>query len=150
MNLDLDGISLRPAVDDDYVSFWRIHRAAVREHVEATWGWDEDWQMNRFRERWKLDGRDAIVAAGRSVGLLAVDDRPEAIHIDAIEIEPAHQGRGTGTAIVSAILADGRARGVPVRLQVLKVNRARRLYERLGFDVVAETDTHVEMQALPG
>jgi hypothetical protein len=30
------------------------------------------------------------------------------------------------------------------------VNPARRLYERLGFDVVAETDTHWRMEARPG
>jgi hypothetical protein len=36
---------------------------------------------------------------------------------------------------------------VPTVLQVLKVNPARQLYERLGFRRVGETATHFKMQA---
>ena len=35
---------------------------------------------------------------------------------------------------------------MPVELQVLKVNPARRLYGRLGFQVTGETETHYLMQ----
>lgn len=41
------------------------------------------------------------------------------------------------------------ARGLPTRLQVLKVNPARSLYERLGFELVEETQTHYVMQFQP-
>ena len=37
--------------------------------------------------------------------------------------------------------------GLPVRLRVLKVNlRATAFYERLGFSITGETDTHFLMQ----
>ena len=43
-------------------------------------------------------------------------------------------------------LLDGKA----VRLQVgLQNHKARRLYERLGFEVVDASDTHTHMQSLP-
>ncbi|MHC4780253.1 MAG: N-acetyltransferase [Planctomycetota bacterium] len=35
---------------------------------------------------------------------------------------------------------------LPVRLQVLKVNPARHLYERLGFRCCCETKTHLRME----
>jgi hypothetical protein len=38
------------------------------------------------------------------------------------------------------------AANLPLELQVLKVNPARRLYERLGLTVIGETDTHYLMQ----
>ncbi len=44
------------------------------------------------------------------------------------------------------LLASADSRGVPVRLRVLKVNPARRLWERLGFRVARETETHYEMR----
>jgi ribosomal protein S18 acetylase RimI-like enzyme len=37
----------------------------------------------------------------------------------------------------------------PIRLFVLKVNPARRLYERLGFQVLEETETHYVMRRNP-
>ncbi len=41
---------------------------------------------------------------------------------------------------------DAEARHLPVALQVNRVNRARRLYERLGFREVGRTETHVAMR----
>ena len=41
-------------------------------------------------------------------------------------------------------------RGVPIRLQVLKVNPASDLYERLGFRKIEVTETHIRMERAPG
>jgi hypothetical protein len=38
----------------------------------------------------------------------------------------------------------------PLGLRVLRNNPAHRLYERLGFRVMEETETHIYMEALPG
>ncbi len=58
-----------------------------------------------------------------------------------IEILPDYQGRGLGAAIIHGIIAEADAHHLPVRLQVLKINPARRLYERLGFVITGETET---------
>jgi ribosomal protein S18 acetylase RimI-like enzyme len=41
---------------------------------------------------------------------------------------------------------DARSRKLPILLQVLHLNRARRLYERLGFRVYETTETHYRMR----
>ena len=47
---------------------------------------------------------------------------------------------------MSHIVADARARKMAVRLQVLKINtRGISFYQRLGFEIVDEDDTHVQM-----
>jgi len=81
---------------------------------------------------------------------VAVVWRAAEVFLADIEILPEWRGRGLGTAIVGAILADATTRGLPTSLQVLKVNPARRLYARLGFRVVAQTPTHYVMRAGPG
>jgi ribosomal protein S18 acetylase RimI-like enzyme len=134
-------------VDGDSASLWNIHRNAMREHVAATWGWDDEAQERRFREHWNADTVQVIERGNRSVGMLAIETHAEEIRISTIEIDPTEQGHGIGSAVVSTILAAARARGLPVTLRVLKVNPARRLYERLGFIVVSETKTHFEMRA---
>ena len=64
-----------------------------------------------------------------------------------IYILPEHQSRGIGTHLVSELLAGARAAGLAVRLRVLKGNPARRLYEKLGFTVTREIETHDYMEA---
>jgi hypothetical protein len=66
----------------------------------------------------------------------------ESDHVFLIEIliAPEHQNCGVGTELVGRVLARAGARGVPVRLQVLRANRARNLYERPGFQLSGATE----------
>lgn len=60
---------------------------------------------------------------------------PHADHdwLDLLVIDPAHQGRGLGAAVVRRLLDDAHTRGVSLRLSVHRTNPARRLYARLGL-----------------
>jgi ribosomal protein S18 acetylase RimI-like enzyme len=52
-----------------------------------------------------------------------------------------------GTAVMRRVLAEAASRGLPVTLQVLKANEgARRLYERLGFQVTGQVEHHLRMR----
>jgi ribosomal protein S18 acetylase RimI-like enzyme len=63
-----------------------------------------------------------------------------------IELLPAWQGKGIGTAIIRTLLA----RRKDVSLRVLTSNpRAAALYERLGFRVVQRTPERLYMRAEP-
>ena len=56
---------------------------------------------------------------------------------------PEHQGRGIGSEVLATVLDEARRAGLPVALQVLKSNpRAKAFYERHGFAVAGETETH--------
>ena len=56
-------------------------------------------------------------------------------------------GSGAPSAYQASVQADCSCRvGLPVRLRVFEVNPARRFYERLGFRVVGQTDTHTLME----
>ena len=70
---------------------------------------------------------------GRDVGVLCLEREEGGLFLANIEILPPFQNRGIGTRIIEDILASARRDCLPVRLQVLKVNPARRLYERLGI-----------------
>ncbi len=141
-----DGIGLRPATTGDLAFLFELHAATLKEYIDRTWGWDEDQQLARYRETFDPADTRIITLDGRDIGMLAVEERPEVVFLTLIEIEPAHQEQGIGTAIIQQLIADGIGRGKPVGLQVLKVNPAKSLYERLGFSVIGETPVHYEMQ----
>ncbi len=121
----------------------------MAEYIAATWGWDEAWQENHFRDRWHPERLTIVECRGRLVGMFDVDIRPGELYLETIEIAPAYQSKGIGTNILREILARAGSQGLAVGLHVLRVNRARHLYERLGFAVVDETDARFGMSARP-
>ncbi len=138
-------ISLRPATQEDYDFLWWLHCATLRPCIEETWGWDEQWQAQHFRDRFDPTACQIIEDGGAPIGCISVERREDGIFLSVIEITPDRQDQGIGTELVRALLDEADSRGVPVELQVLKVNPARSLYERLGFAVIGETETHYLM-----
>lgn len=139
-------MNLRPATRNDFERLFDIHRAALQEYIELTWGWDEDWQRAYFHEHFDPSTRHVISYESDVIGFLDLEIRNDCIDLQNIEIDPTYQGRGLGTEIVRRVLVDAKNHSIPVRLQVLKVNpRARALYERLGFVQIGQTGEHTQM-----
>lgn len=145
------GYMLRPATPGDIDALYAMHRAGMREYVEATYGtWDESYQRDAFITKYA----DVAATTAYTLDVVLVDDvvagylhrEREAEHIllANIRIAPQWQRRGLGAQLVETVVAD--AAPLPVELGVLRVNPARALYERLGFRVVEETPTHFRMR----
>jgi ribosomal protein S18 acetylase RimI-like enzyme len=88
---------------------------------------------------------DVVLVDGEPAGRLYVAREAGAIHVVDIALLPEFRGRGTGTALLRALLEEADAGGKRVRLQVEKTNPARRLYERLGFTVAADSGPDLEL-----
>jgi ribosomal protein S18 acetylase RimI-like enzyme len=142
-------ISLRSATPDDYDFLWWLHCATIRPYVEKTWGWDEDWQIQHFQERFDPGTREIIESDRVAIGCISTERYEDRIFLALIEIAPDYQSQGIGTKLIRALLNEGNSRDMPVELRVLRVNPAQRLYERLGFGVVKETETHRTMRWVP-
>jgi GNAT superfamily N-acetyltransferase len=139
---------LRPATPDDADFAWHLFKLTMQESIEAVWGeWDEIHWDRFFRDHFDPMQTQVVVVAGQDVGILRVEERRGEVWLDTVEIAPEHQGRGLGSAIVHAVLEEARSRDRPVGLQVNRANRARQLYERLGFVEVDTTETHYLIRA---
>ncbi|MFT3805457.1 GNAT family N-acetyltransferase [Arenimonas sp.] len=135
--------SLRPATPNDKVFCHELHWRTMRDYVEATWGWDEADQSQRFEAGFDPSRTEIIEQDGKPIGMLIVDRTTNPVRLLSIEISPEQQGLGYGAAIISRVVRE--SAGKPVWLQVLKVNPAKALYERLGFVSIGETATHWQM-----
>jgi GNAT superfamily N-acetyltransferase len=133
---------LRAATEDDRAFLYDLMVATMKEYVAQTWGWDEEFQRRRFLASNPATRSQIIVVAGQEVGAVSIVEREAELFLASLLILPAHQRQGLGTAILQDLFRRAATLGVPVGLQVLKVNPARRLYERLGFTLVGETPTH--------
>jgi ribosomal protein S18 acetylase RimI-like enzyme len=143
-------VTLRPATVDDIVALFAIHRLAMRGYVELTYGpWDEPWQAAFFRDHFDTGVRQVIIAHGAAAGFFDLVPRDDGFYVSELVIDPACQRRGIGTHLLREAQAAASAKGLPLRLQVLRVNPARALYERLGFVTNGETETHHLMEWTP-
>lgn len=139
-------VELRAATANDRGFLWELHRTALRPAVEATWGWDDAFQVHYFNEHFATTDRFIVCVDGLDAGVLQFTIKGDHVFLASVALLPDYQGRGLGTELVKVVVEEGRRRNLPVRLQVLKANRAKALYERLGFEAYGESETHVLME----
>lgn len=143
----MDRLTLRPAKEDDREFLYDLHRQALGEYIVQTWGgWDEDWQQDYFNRKFDPAITQIIQQEGADIGALKLETFETYWFIDYIALLPSAQGKGIGSQIMIDTLRQAEAVELPVRLHVLKVNPARRLYERLGFRVINQSETSYNMQ----
>jgi ribosomal protein S18 acetylase RimI-like enzyme len=129
--------ALRPATSEDREFLFELYAQTMRDVVERTWGWDDSWQREDFERRFAACSVSVAEIDGRRIGGLFLETRSDAFFIHEIQLLPDCQGRGIGTALLQGIVEQAQARNLPTELAVVEANeRARRLYERLGFTVV--------------
>ena len=141
-------LSIRPATEDDAQWLFALHEATMRPRSEAQHGpWNEASQRANFFARTETDIR-VVEVDGTAVGAvhLATDDADGALRIGLIEVLPNWQGQGIGSRVIAALDEEAARAGVDLVLRVRHGNRARQLYERLGFTAEAEDATHTHMR----
>jgi ribosomal protein S18 acetylase RimI-like enzyme len=144
-------IALRPARAADRDFLWSVQWRGLGRYVTAVFGTDEVQQRAFFDEHHDPARSQVVVVDGVDAGVLAWWPRDDHWYLGTIGLLPDFQGRGIGGRLIGRLLADADTAGVPVRLQVLRSNdRARVLYERLGFRVAGATATHHQMERRPG
>jgi len=126
---------------------FQVKKAALGKYIERTWGWDEAFQRDFHVREYDPTRTEIISWQGTDVGWLEVNSASDNIRLTGIYILPEYQSRGIGSAMIREVMREAAATQLPVTLEVLKVNpRAQTLYEKLGFVVTGETETHRLME----
>jgi ribosomal protein S18 acetylase RimI-like enzyme len=140
--------ALRPATPDDRDWLVELRLRTMDPHFVAS-GQLLTRADHEARVVHDYDCIDVVEVGGARAGIIkVVRDAPE-WKLVQVQIEPGLQRHGLGTSVIEALLTEAHRHGVSVGLSVLKVNPARRLYERLGFSVVGESDHAYQMRIEP-
>jgi ribosomal protein S18 acetylase RimI-like enzyme len=135
-------ISLRPASDLDFEFAFQVKKDALGPYIEQVWGWDETFQRRFHLNDWAQRRPEIVECDGQAVGTLDVVRHPDHLYIGDFYLLPSHQRRGIGSALLSRVLRQADRAKLPVRLEFLKVNPVRSLYERHAFRITGESPTH--------
>ena len=140
---------LIPASEADKEEVRRVNDRCYYEVVVAQFGsWDDDLQREFFEKKWHPSRYQKIICDSQFAGIVAVATHHDHIFLSEIQVDPDFQGQGLGTAVVTDLIKEAMQKGIPIRLQVLLKNRAKSMYDRLGFNVTGETATHYLMERI--
>jgi GNAT superfamily N-acetyltransferase len=143
-------VAVRPATGADLDFILRVHAESMRPHIEAQWGvWDEQQQRERIFKSTRPETHRIIEAESKPVGCYWIREHPGELELVRLYLLAPWQGRGIGSSILGDLCAEADGLGLPMRLRVLQKNPARRLYERFGFRVIDQTDSHRIMRRKP-
>lgn len=95
------------------------------------------WDTDLFDRQWaELDSYVLAINASR-VGLLCINHDQDAYYIRELQIAPAWQRQGLGTAAIHFTADTAQQARIPLlRLRVFCINPAIALYERMGFRIL--------------
>ena len=79
-----------------------------------------------------------IMYQEENIGLIKLLKTPTSYEIEQFQIKQKYQGKGIGLEIIKGLLKKSEVEGLPIKLSVLKNNKAQFLYERLGFEKCGE------------
>lgn len=143
-------VSLRPATADDSEFAYGTTWTTMRNHVLATFGaWNEDEVRRNIAESIAAGYTQIIELADARIGFHVVERAPDHIQLWRIFILPEYQRRGIGSELIERLLTEARGAALPLRLRVLRVNPAFKLYERMGFKVGQATPERYFMEHSP-
>jgi len=108
-----------------------------------------DLQRAHYRQHFADASFLIVVLDGTPIGRLYVHYTTEQVRVLDIALVPEVRGQGLGHRLLDNVIEQAARLGAPVTLHVGVRNRARRLYERLGFRIVAEDAMHVLMERTP-
>jgi GNAT superfamily N-acetyltransferase len=153
------GFALRPETDAD-IPFLAALFASTRDEELAQVDWTPeqkrqflamqfDAQRRHYRSTIDNCAFDVLEQNGAPMGRLYLESRRTRLHVVDISLMPDWRGKGIGTAILAALIAEARAGGRGVGIFVEKFNPALQLYRRLSFTEVEDSEVYLEMEWMP-
>jgi ribosomal protein S18 acetylase RimI-like enzyme len=145
MSVQEPALTLRPALPDDEAFLFDLRKATMTEHL-ARVGEPTDDAEHRARLLHRYDSARVVCIDGAPAGLLKAHRTETEWVVVQLQITPALQGRGIGERALRTVLRAAQTDALPVTLKVIKGNPAKRLYDRLGFEIVGEDDAQFHMR----
>ncbi|MEM8778343.1 MAG: GNAT family N-acetyltransferase [Cyanobacteria bacterium P01_G01_bin.49] len=157
----LESVSLtyRNAAPEDESFLFKLYTSTRTEELDA-WGWNTQQheaflkmqfqaQQISYRNQFPNSNYQIILIQKLAVGAMLVIRKEAEIHLVDLALLPEYRDQGIGTFLLQNLLIEAAQTRKPVRLQVIQVNRAFQLYQRLGFSTVGNNGIHFAMEWLP-
>jgi ribosomal protein S18 acetylase RimI-like enzyme len=151
-----EAITLRPVSAGDDTFLCDVYSSTRTEEL-AQVPWNDEQKSAFCRMQFEAQDRyyhevypngafDVILIEGEPAGRLYVNRGPDEVRIIDIAMLPAFRNRRIGTHLIGALQAEAALARKPLRIHVERFNPALRLYERLGFQPIADRGVYLFLE----
>jgi GNAT superfamily N-acetyltransferase len=141
-------VAFRPAKPEDFAYCEQIYFAEM-QRIHGELKLDKDQQVSSFRRQWQSRQVRIITFDGADIGWLQSMMRDGSFYLGQLFVEARWQRRGIGTAVMNCLIGEATLAGQAMTLGVVKINPAKRLYERLGFRITHQDEHKFYMRREP-
>ena len=138
-------LSFVSAKRDDVPFLLMLRHLTMSEHLNnAGMAVDESYHLNRILEAFS----DSLIISldNENIGLIKLSQQLARLHIRQLQILPEFQNKGIGSRVIKAVIKKSAMLSLPVTLNVLLANPAKRLYLNHGFEVIGQNDLEYQMR----
>ncbi|WP_417873997.1 GNAT family N-acetyltransferase [Xanthomarina gelatinilytica] len=136
-----------PAKYEDWKLTFEFKKDGLKSYVEKIWGWDEKIQKKMHKDNFDPKKTEIIQSENNQIGFWTIQTSESEIYLENLILGKEFQNNGFGTKIMDLIIRKSEKEKKSIRLRVLKENkRAKKFYEKLGFETILESENHYEMK----
>lgn len=137
----MNQINFRQATARDLVWMENLHTENMKGYVERIYSWNPVLFRNNFQaQEYKI-----IKFKTKFIGFIKILFGDSDIYLGEIQLKKEYQNRGIGTKLIESLIEESELSGKKLWLKVVKGNPAENLYQRLGFKVFEESETHKKL-----
>jgi ribosomal protein S18 acetylase RimI-like enzyme len=135
----------RNVKENDFNWLYDLRSQTMKKYIiDSGDQFNSETQSNRIMKEY--ESIKIIRSDNKDIGMFKVKRNSDNWDIIQIQLLPDYQHMGIGTKLIQKLQREALQQGVPIFLSVLKVNPAKQLYERLGFEVVQEKEKSYTMR----
>lgn len=137
INMTEQVLTFRQANENDIDYLLWLRQKTMTEHLVNS-GLEASVEKHLDRIKYEFNEAKIILLDNKAIGLLKSKEDDKKIEIIQIQIDPKHQGLGLGQKILNTIIKKAEANNLKTILSVLKLNPAKNLYVKMGFEIIEE------------
>jgi ribosomal protein S18 acetylase RimI-like enzyme len=138
-------LRFRPARPADFAYCERLYFTEMDGIIRAL-KLDPKRQAVNFRRQWDAAQARIIVRDGVDIGWLQSTKGEDSLFLLQLFVERPLQRQGIGTQVMNRLIDEAARCEQAVTLEVVKINPAKRLYERLGFRITGQDEHKFHMR----
>ncbi|GGN37776.1 MULTISPECIES: GNAT family N-acetyltransferase [Marinomonas] len=139
-------ITLKPILQQEYELRFSIVKEAIYEHVDAVFGWDDDFQRKRLIDEYDPTWFYWIYNNDHRIGMLCYKPYDNSYHVHLLIVFPDFQNQGLGYMTMDYVhqLAQAEQRKSITLSSFIRNEKAVKFYKKLGYDITnVESDFYV-------
>jgi ribosomal protein S18 acetylase RimI-like enzyme len=133
--------------NDEYDSLFSVVKQGIYSHVNATFGWCDEFQRNRLKNDYEPHWFHWVYLNSERIGMICFKPYDNAIHVHLLIVFPEFQNQSLGRRIMQYVheLACEQGRSNVTLSSFVRNEAAVRFYKSIGYQVTESDENFLSL-----